>query len=66
MNVTMIEGGLAINVIPGEIKLKLDGRCLPGFKPDDILKELHDLLGDDAEFEVLRFDEYTTVADMEV
>ena len=66
VNATMVQGGLAINVIPGEIKLKLDGRILPGFTTDDMLKELHDLLGDNAAFEVLRFDEYSTEADMEV
>ena len=66
VNATMVEGGLAINVIPAEIKLKLDGRLLPGFTPDDILKELQDLVGDDVEFEVLRYDEYSTIADMEV
>ena len=66
VNATMVEGGLAINVIPSEIKLKLDGRLLPGFTPDDMLKELHDLVGDDVEFEVLRYDEYSTVADMAV
>ena len=66
VNATMVEGGLAINVIPSEIKLKLDGRLLPGFTPHDMLKELHDLVGDDVEFEVLRHDEYSTVADMAV
>jgi acetylornithine deacetylase/succinyl-diaminopimelate desuccinylase-like protein len=66
VNATMVEGGLAINVIPSEIKLKLDGRLLPGFTPADILKELHDLLGDDVDLEVLRYDEYSTQADMSI
>jgi acetylornithine deacetylase/succinyl-diaminopimelate desuccinylase-like protein len=66
VNATMVEGGLAVNVIPSEIKLKLDGRLLPGFTPDDMLNELHDLVGDDVEFEVLRYDAYSTVADMAV
>ncbi|MEP6775605.1 MAG: M20/M25/M40 family metallo-hydrolase, partial [Chloroflexota bacterium] len=66
VNATMVEGGLAINVIPSEIKLKLDGRLLPGITPDDILKEVHDLVGADIDLEVVRYDEYSTVADMAV
>jgi len=56
VNATIVHGGDTINVIPSEISLQLDGRLLPGFKPDDMLSELRRLIGGDMEFEVLRHD----------
>jgi acetylornithine deacetylase/succinyl-diaminopimelate desuccinylase-like protein len=56
VNATIVRGGDKINVIPSEIALELDGRLLPGFKPDDMLSELRRLIGDDLELEVLRHD----------
>ena len=53
---TIIRGGEKINVIPAEIELQIDGRLLPGFTPDDLVGELHDLVGNDVELEVLRHD----------
>jgi acetylornithine deacetylase/succinyl-diaminopimelate desuccinylase-like protein len=53
---TIVHGGDKINVIPSEVELQLDGRLLPGFTPDDLVRELHDLVGDDVEFEVVRHD----------
>jgi acetylornithine deacetylase/succinyl-diaminopimelate desuccinylase-like protein len=53
---TIVHGGDKINVIPSEIELQLDGRILPGQTPDDLIRELHDLVGDDVEFEVMRHD----------
>jgi acetylornithine deacetylase/succinyl-diaminopimelate desuccinylase-like protein len=44
------------NVIPSEIGLVLDGRILPGLEPDDLIRELRDLVGADVEVEVLRHD----------
>jgi acetylornithine deacetylase/succinyl-diaminopimelate desuccinylase-like protein len=52
---TIVHGGHKINVIPSEIALDLDGRLLPGFQPEDMLRELRDLLGD-VELEVLEHD----------
>ena len=40
------------NVIPSEVEVVLDGRLLPGFGPDDLLRELRALVGDDVELEV--------------
>ncbi len=54
VNATLVRGGEKINVIPGEITVELDGRLLPGFTPDDMLKELRLLVGEDVELEVLR------------
>ncbi len=48
---TIVHGGDKINVIPSDIELQLDGRILPGQTPDDLIRELHDLVGDDVEFE---------------
>jgi acetylornithine deacetylase/succinyl-diaminopimelate desuccinylase-like protein len=54
---TIVRGGEKINVIPSEIELQLDGRILPGQTPDDLIRELHDLVGTkDVEFEVVRYD----------
>jgi acetylornithine deacetylase/succinyl-diaminopimelate desuccinylase-like protein len=53
---TIVHGGDKVNVIPSEIELQLDGRILPGQTPDDLIRELHDLVGNDVEFEVLRHD----------
>jgi acetylornithine deacetylase/succinyl-diaminopimelate desuccinylase-like protein len=69
---TIVHGGTEINVIPSELTLMVDGRLLPGYTPDDMLRELHDLLGTDPslrggqelEIEVLRYDSYPPEADM--
>jgi acetylornithine deacetylase/succinyl-diaminopimelate desuccinylase-like protein len=53
---TIVHGGDKINVIPSEIELQLDGRILPGQTPDDLIRELHDLVGGDVAFEVVRHD----------
>jgi acetylornithine deacetylase/succinyl-diaminopimelate desuccinylase-like protein len=63
-NATMVRGGSALNVIPSEIEVELDGRLLPGFGPDDLLAELRDIIGKDIELEVLRHDEGPADADM--
>jgi acetylornithine deacetylase/succinyl-diaminopimelate desuccinylase-like protein len=52
-----VHGGEKINVIPSEVELQLDGRLLPGFTPDDLIRELKDIVGSDGiEFEVVRHD----------
>lgn len=54
---TIVRGGDKINVIPSEVELELDGRLLPGQTPEDLIRELHDLVGrKDIEFEVVRHD----------
>ncbi|HEY8633569.1 MAG TPA: M20/M25/M40 family metallo-hydrolase [Candidatus Dormibacteraeota bacterium] len=52
VNATMISGGVKINVIPSEVQVQLDGRLLPGFGPEDMLRELREVLGPDPELEV--------------
>src|SRR5581483_2797552 len=41
------------NVIPTEITVDLDGRILPGQTPPDLVRELEQLAGDLAEFELV-------------
>jgi len=64
VNATIVQGGDKINVIPSEIALELDGRLLPGFKPDDMIAELRRLIGDDVELEVARHDPGPAEPDM--
>lgn len=64
VNATIVRGGSAVNVIPSEIEVEMDGRLLPGFGPDDLLAELRDIVGNDIELEVLRHDEGPADADM--
>ncbi len=64
VNATVVQGGEKINVIPGEIILKLDGRLLPGYTSNDIVAELRPIIGDDAEVEIIRYDHPTPESDM--
>jgi acetylornithine deacetylase/succinyl-diaminopimelate desuccinylase-like protein len=61
---TILHGSNKVNVIPSEISVELDGRLLPGFGPDDMLKELRPIVGDDVELEVLKFDPGPSEPDM--
>jgi acetylornithine deacetylase/succinyl-diaminopimelate desuccinylase-like protein len=56
VNATIVRGGEKVNVIPAQIDLELDGRLLPGFTPDDLIGELHGIIGDDIEVELVRHD----------
>ena len=56
VNATIVHGGEKINVIPSEIMLELDGRLLPGYKPEDMIAELRQLIGNEVELEVFRHD----------
>ena len=64
VNATVVGGGIKTNVIPSEIVLELDGRVLPGYTADNIVSELHDLLGDDLSFEIIRHDPGNADVDM--
>jgi acetylornithine deacetylase/succinyl-diaminopimelate desuccinylase-like protein len=70
---TIVRAGEKDNVIPAEAELTLDGRLLPGCEPDDLIRDLHELLGGDLELEVLHYDpmpgepdltHYETLADV--
>ena len=61
---TIVRGGEKINVIPAQVTLELDGRLLPGQTPDDMLRELRALLGEDVEIDILRHDPGPAEPDM--
>jgi len=61
---TIVHGGEKINVIPSQIDLELDGRLLPGFEPEDIISEIHTLVGPELELEVIRHDPYPAEPDL--
>lgn len=61
---TILHGSNKVNVIPGEVSVELDGRLLPGFKPEDMIRELRPIIGNDVELEALRFDEGSSEPDM--
>ena len=54
VNATIIRGGDKVNVVPSEATVDLDGRLLPGFTADDMLREVRALVGDDVELSVTR------------
>jgi acetylornithine deacetylase/succinyl-diaminopimelate desuccinylase-like protein len=64
VNATIVKGGDKVNVIPSEIALELDGRLLPGYKPDHFLSELSALLGNDLDYQIVRYDSGPSEPDM--
>lgn len=63
-NATIVHGGEKINVIPTEITLELDGRLLPGYTPEDMMDELHRVIGDEVDLELVRYDPCPDKLDM--
>ena len=56
VNATIVRGGHTINVIPSEVSVELDGRLLPGLSPDDMIKDLRQVIGDEVELEMIRYE----------
>lgn len=54
---TIVRAGTNENVVPTEGSVLIDGRLLPGQRPEDFLRELSDVVGEDVELEVLAYDE---------
>jgi acetylornithine deacetylase/succinyl-diaminopimelate desuccinylase-like protein len=61
---TMLKASDKANVIPGEISLGMDGRLVPGAKPEDMIRELHALLGEDIQFDVFKAEPGPSAPDM--
>jgi acetylornithine deacetylase/succinyl-diaminopimelate desuccinylase-like protein len=61
---TMLKSCEKVNVIPHEVCVGLDGRLLPGQRPNDIAAELQAMLGEDVEIEVLRNDPIPPLPDL--
>jgi acetylornithine deacetylase/succinyl-diaminopimelate desuccinylase-like protein len=64
VSATIVRGGEKINVIPSQVEVELDGRLLPGFTPEDIIREVETLVGLDLELEVLQHDAYPAHSDL--
>jgi acetylornithine deacetylase len=64
LNVGLIEGGTAKNIVPGECRLTVEWRPIPGVDPDEVPNSIHRLIamltdsvpGFNADFEVKRAD----------
>jgi len=64
LNATIVEGGDKVNVIPCEIRVDLDGRLLPGYTSQDMIREMRDVVGDEVEIEVVKFEPCPPAPDM--
>ena len=64
VNATMLKGSERVNVIPSEIEVQMDVRLLPGLGPDDVIKELRPIVGDDVKLEVMLYNEGPAEPDM--
>jgi acetylornithine deacetylase/succinyl-diaminopimelate desuccinylase-like protein len=51
---TGLRGGESGNVIPTEVTVDLDGRVLPGQSPQNLVRELEQLAGEVAEFDLVQ------------
>ncbi|MFW6415109.1 MAG: M20/M25/M40 family metallo-hydrolase [Thermodesulfobacteriota bacterium] len=61
---TRLYGSSAINVIPGQVSVDLDGRLLPGYGPGEMINELRGIIGEQVELEVFRYDHAPAEPDM--
>ncbi len=61
---TMLQASDKINVIPGQVVLGLDGRLVPGGKPEEMLSELRALLGEICDLEIMRAEQGPADPDM--
>jgi len=61
---TVVHASDKVNVIPSEASVELDVRLLPGFGPDDAVREIRAIVGDGVELEARRFDSSPAEADM--
>jgi acetylornithine deacetylase/succinyl-diaminopimelate desuccinylase-like protein len=70
VNATIVRGGgPKPEVIPSEVTVEMDGRLLPGYTPEDLLAELHEVVGSEVELEVSKYwpgppDSDTTLLDL--
>jgi acetylornithine deacetylase/succinyl-diaminopimelate desuccinylase-like protein len=64
VNATIVRGGDKINVIPSKIEVQLDVRLVPGSSPQEVVRELKEIIGDEIQLEVLFYDEGPGEPDM--
>lgn len=53
VNATVVRAGHKVNVIPSEAVVDLDGRILPGRPPEEFVAEVRQVIGKEAELELL-------------
>jgi acetylornithine deacetylase/succinyl-diaminopimelate desuccinylase-like protein len=61
---TILRASEKVNVIPAEVSALIDGRLLPGFGPEDLLRELRAVVGGDVELEVTLHEPYPAEPDL--
>jgi acetylornithine deacetylase/succinyl-diaminopimelate desuccinylase-like protein len=61
---TILHASPKVNVIPSEVSVELDGRLLPGYKPEQLLAELRKLTTQEVDFDVVRYDPGPEQVDM--
>jgi acetylornithine deacetylase/succinyl-diaminopimelate desuccinylase-like protein len=64
VNATIVRGGEKVNVVPSEIELQLDGRLLPGYRPEDMMVELREAIGEEINVEVETYEPMEAEPDM--
>jgi acetylornithine deacetylase/succinyl-diaminopimelate desuccinylase-like protein len=64
VSATIVRGGEKINVVPSQVELELDARSLPGFGPENVIREIQTLVGGELELEVVRHDPYPAHSDL--
>ena len=53
ISATMLEAGSKVNVIPSSAEVALDCRLVPGQTPEDVMREIKAITGDQVELEVV-------------
>ena len=64
INVTMIEGGSAINVIPSQVSCHCDVRLVPGCTIEEAIKDVESVIGSSYEIEVVEYDQGAETLDL--
>lgn len=64
INVTMIEGGSAVNVIPSRVSCHCDVRLVPGCSIEEAIKDIESVIGISYEIEVVEYDKGSEALDM--
>lgn len=64
INVTMVKGGSAINVIPSIVEMEADLRLVPGCTIEDAIGDVRKVIGEGYEIEVVTYDEGSCDLDM--
>ncbi|HKK95991.1 MAG TPA: M20/M25/M40 family metallo-hydrolase [Anaerovoracaceae bacterium] len=64
INITILGGGTAINVVPSEVWFEADMRMVPECTIEDGIKDIKDIIGDDFDIDIKMYDEGAKEVDM--